>query len=73
MCSGSWSPQICGGISNSNLHTKQTAVHIETLIEYHDLMPDPMVVLLWATGEVMQLELGLMGQLFEAHWNHKNW
>jgi len=49
-----------------NLFTKQILLHIQTLLKFSNQPQDLTSFLLWATGETMQLELGLRGQLFEA-------
>jgi len=54
------------GLNIPNLFTEQTTAHIETLLKYQDQLDDPTRVLLRATGEAMQLEMGLTGPLFEA-------
>jgi len=54
------------GISIPNLFMEQTLMHIHTLLKFSNQPQDLTSFLLWAMGEIMQLELGLWGQLFEA-------
>jgi len=57
--------KFCGA-NIPNLFTEQTLAHIHTLLKYSNLPQDLMGFLLRASGEVMQLKLGLTGQLFEV-------
>jgi len=57
--------KLCG-INIPNLFMEQMLTHIHTLLKFSNQPQDLMGFLLQATGEVMWLELGLRGQLFEA-------
>jgi len=57
--------KFCGA-NVPNLFTEQILAHTHTLLKYSNLPHDLMGFLLWSSGEVMQLETGLKGQLFEA-------
>jgi len=57
--------QFCG-INIPNLFTEQTLAHIHMLLKFSNQPQDLMGFLLHATGELMRLELGIQGQLFEA-------
>jgi len=54
------------GINIPNLFVEQMLVHIQTLHKFSNKPQDLMGFLLRASGELMRLELGLTGQLFEA-------
>jgi len=54
------------GINIPNLFTKQTLAHIHTLLKFSNQPQDLMGFLQQASGEIMRLELGITGQLFEA-------
>jgi len=54
------------GINTPNLYTKQTLVHIHTLLKFSNQPQDLTGFLLWASSELMRLKLGVTGQLFEA-------
>jgi len=54
------------GINIPNLFTKQTLAHIHMLLKFSNQPQDLTGFLLRATGELMRLELGVQGQLFEA-------
>jgi len=53
-------------INIPNLFTEQTLAHIHTLLKFSNQPHDLTGFLLRASGELMRLELGLTGQLFEA-------
>jgi len=54
------------GINIPNLFTEQTLAHIHTVLKFSNKLHDLTGFLLRASGELMRLELGLMGQLFKA-------
>jgi len=54
------------GINIPNLFMEQTLAHIHTLLKFSNKPHDLTGFLLRASGELMRLELGLTGQLFEA-------
>jgi len=54
------------GINILNLFTEQTLAHVHTLLKFSNQPQDLTGFLLRATGELMRLELGIQGQLFEA-------
>jgi len=57
--------KLCG-INIPNLFTEQILSHVHTLLKFSNQPQDLTGFLLWATGEIMRLELSWRGQLFEA-------
>jgi len=58
-------PVTYQGLNLPNLHTKQLITHIQTVLKYGNLPHDPTGSLIWACGELMQLEVGTCGLLFK--------
>jgi len=61
----SWPTQILHGENPQSLYRTDPG-HIHTLLRYSNLPQDLIGFLLCASGEVVQLELGLTRQIFEA-------
>jgi len=60
---GTWPTKFCRA-SIPNLFTKQMLAHIHTLLKFSNQPHDLTGFLLCTTGEIMRLELGLTGQIF---------
>jgi len=58
-------PVAYRGLNLPNLHTKQLITHILTVLKYGNIPHDPTGLLIWACGELMQLEVGMCGPFFK--------
>jgi len=52
------------GLNLPNLYTKQMISHIFMVLKYGNLTDDPTGSLIWACGELLQLEVGICSPLF---------
>jgi len=59
-------PRIFQGLNIPNLYSKQMITHIQTIVKFGQHKSDPTGALLRACGELLRLELGVGGLIFQV-------
>jgi len=61
-------PVAYQGLNIPNLHTEQMLLHVQILVKYGSQMEDPMELLIQANVELLRLETGMSGPVFQIHY-----